>query len=169
MGHEFSCYIVEFITVASATLLIWIIIWILPSWIEERSCCSMYLFLLLPILLTESLCVMLYCQPKIFACQVAVSSSCSYLMNNGNERFWEFTWVRARSINQGYNVVKQSPLYWSCFLLWVRSLWLVTFFSVWQIHHFEYLADLQFEGRLHCLLLIWEGHKAFFFTLLSMS
>lgn len=94
-------------------------------------------------------------------CQMAINSSCSCLMNKASERFQQCSWVRAGYINQAYSVVTLSPLYLSCCLLWMPSLWLVTFFSVWQIHHFGYLADLWFEGRHSCQLLIGEGHNAF--------
>jgi len=133
-------------------------IWISPSWIEDRSCCIRYLFLLLLVLLIEYLCAMLCCRLKPFVCVSDSSQSFLFLFNEQRgERFQEFSWVKAGNINQGYNVVKLSPLYLSCCLLGVPSLWLGTFFSVWQIHCCGYLADLQFGGRLNWLPLIWEG------------
>lgn len=161
-GRILNYYIDEFSTVASEMLFIWIMIWISPPWIEERSCHIRYLFLLLPILLIEYLYEMLCGQPEPFVCVSDDSQFLLFLFNV--QRGWgfqEFSWIKAGNINQTYNVVRLSPLYLSYHLLWVPSLWLVTFFSVRQIHHFGYLADLRFEGRLNCLLLIREGHKAF--------
>lgn len=147
-------------SVASETLFVWITFWVSPCWIEERSCPIRCLFLLLPVLLIEYLCAVLCCQPKPF---VGVSegshSSCSHLVNKGSERFQEFSLVRAGNINQAYNVAKRSLLY---LLSFMRARSVAGYLFLCEADPLPgCLADLQTEGRLDCLLLIWKGRAAF--------
>lgn len=105
---------------------------------------------------------MLCSQPEPFVCvSDTVNPSCCCLMKNGGEVAM-VQLGKSRKYKSGLQLIgkaKPSVLGLLCFLS-AKSVagYLV---SVWQIHHFECLAGLEFEGRLSCLLVIWEGGKAF--------
>lgn len=68
--------------------------------------------------------------------------------------------MRAGYINQAYSGVTLRPLFLSCCLMNARSVASYLFLCMAD-PSLGYLADLWFEGRHSCQLLIGEGHKAF--------